>query len=73
MPLTAVEIINHSAYDSVDWKLPPTTSGTCLVAQNRRGGPFNLYYETHGTGPIKLVVRFPFFLHLLPYRTAYLR
>ncbi|PLB42229.1 alpha/beta fold hydrolase [Aspergillus candidus] len=55
MPLSAVDIINHSAYDSVDWKLPPTTSGTTPVAQNRRGGPFNLYYETHGSGPIKMV------------------
>ncbi|KAE8162763.1 Alpha/Beta hydrolase protein [Aspergillus tamarii] len=54
-PLTAAEIVKHSAYDSVAWNLPPTTSGTCPVAQNRRGGPLNLYYEIHGTGPAKLV------------------
>ncbi|KAF7164770.1 hypothetical protein CNMCM5623_009152 [Aspergillus felis] len=54
-PLTAQEIIAHPAYETVDWKLPPTTSGRALVAQNRRGGPFNLNYEIHGTGPVKLV------------------
>lgn len=58
-PLTAAEIVKHPAYDSVAWNLPPTTSGTCPVAQNRRGGPLNLYYEIHGTGPAKLVVRSP--------------
>lgn len=55
-PLTAQEIIAHPAYDTVDWKLPPTTSGRALVAQNRRGGPINLNYEIHGTGFVKLVV-----------------
>ncbi|KAE8154195.1 Alpha/Beta hydrolase protein [Aspergillus avenaceus] len=54
-PLTAAEIVKHPAYSSVGWNLPPTTSGTCPVAQNRRGGPINLYYETHGSGPAKLV------------------
>ncbi|KAF4208170.1 hypothetical protein CNMCM8927_001189 [Aspergillus lentulus] len=54
-PLTAQEIIAHPAYETVDWKLPPTTSGRALVAQNRRGGPINLNYEIHGTGPVKLV------------------
>jgi hypothetical protein len=55
-PLTAEEVVAHPAYKYTDWKLPPTTSGRCAVAQKRRGGPINLYYETHGTGPIKLVV-----------------
>ncbi|EAU30337.1 conserved hypothetical protein [Aspergillus terreus NIH2624] len=54
-PLTAAEVVAHPAFDSVDWSLPPTTSGTCSVAHNRRGGPFNLYYETHGTGPVKII------------------
>ncbi|GIC90148.1 uncharacterized protein Aud_006580 [Aspergillus udagawae] len=51
----SILIIAHPAYETVDWKLPPTTSGRALVAQNRRGGPFNLNYEIHGTGPVKLV------------------
>ncbi|KAL2835931.1 Alpha/Beta hydrolase protein [Aspergillus pseudoustus] len=54
-PLTAEEVVAHPAYPYTDWKLPPTTSGRCAVAKNRRGGPINLYYETHGDGPIKLL------------------
>lgn len=54
--LTAAEVVAHPAYQSLDWKLSPTTSGTCPVAQARRGGPLNLYYQIHGTGPTKLVV-----------------
>lgn len=54
--LTAAEVVAHPAYQSLDWKLSPTTSGTCPVAQTRRGGPINLYYQIHGTGPTKLVV-----------------
>ncbi|PWY92178.1 hypothetical protein BO70DRAFT_4884 [Aspergillus heteromorphus CBS 117.55] len=55
-PLLAEEVVKHPAFDTVDWNLPSTSSGTCTVAQGRRGGPLNLYYETHGTGPVKLVV-----------------
>jgi hypothetical protein len=55
-PLTAAEIVKHPAYDALAWNLPPTKTGTCPVAQKRRGGPLNLYYEIHGTGPAKLVV-----------------
>ncbi|KAL4867107.1 hypothetical protein BDV12DRAFT_186972 [Aspergillus spectabilis] len=54
-PLTAAEVVAHPAYKHLDWKLSPTTSGTCPVAQKRRGGPINLYYQIHGNGPIKLV------------------
>ncbi|KAK1145086.1 hypothetical protein N8T08_004517 [Aspergillus melleus] len=54
-PLTAAEILRHPAYKAVGYNLTPTSSGTRTVAQNRRGGPFNLYYEIHGTGPTKLV------------------
>ncbi|KAA8642921.1 hypothetical protein EYZ11_009659 [Aspergillus tanneri] len=54
-PLTAAEILAHPAYQAVGYNLSSTSSGTCLVARNRRGGPFNLYYEIHGTGPVKLV------------------
>ncbi|OOG00074.1 hypothetical protein ASPCADRAFT_126947 [Aspergillus carbonarius ITEM 5010] len=54
-PLLAEEVIKHPAFNTVDWKLHPTTSGTCTVAHNRRGGPLNMNYEIHGTGPVKLV------------------
>lgn len=56
-PLTAAEIEAHPAYESVEWEFTPTKAGKCEVAQNRRGGPLNLYYEIHGSGPVKLVVR----------------
>ena len=55
-PLLAEEVIKHSAYNTINYDLPATTSGSCTVAQNRRGGPLNINYEIHGTGPVKLVV-----------------
>ncbi|KAL3468853.1 Alpha/Beta hydrolase protein [Aspergillus californicus] len=54
-PLSAEQVVAHPAYKFIDWNLAPTTSGTTAVADKRRGGPINLYYEIHGTGPIKLV------------------
>ncbi|RAH41783.1 alpha/beta fold hydrolase [Aspergillus brunneoviolaceus CBS 621.78] len=54
-PLTAEELVKHPAYPTVEWELTPTTSGKQAVAQTRRGGPINLHYEMHGTGPVKLV------------------
>lgn len=56
MGLTAAEIMAHPAYNTVEWDLPPTKQGTSQVAKGRPGGPFNLYWEVHGTGDIKLVV-----------------
>lgn len=49
-PLKAAEIIAHPAFQHLDWDLPPTSSGKASVAKGRAGGPFNLYYEIHGTG-----------------------
>lgn len=57
--LTADEVIAHPAYKHLDWNLPAASTGTTPVAQNRRGGPLNLYWQIHGHGPIKLVVRSP--------------
>lgn len=54
MPLTAAEIIEHSAFPHVIHNLPPTKKGTVAVAQGR-GGPLNIAYEIHGHGPIHLV------------------
>lgn len=55
MPLTAAELIEHPAFPDVIWDLKPTTKGKCVVAATR-GGPFNIAYEIHGTGPIRIVV-----------------
>ena len=55
MPLTAAEVISHPAFQHVIWDLPPTISGKASVAKTR-GGPFNIAYEVHGSGPIHLVV-----------------
>lgn len=53
--LTAAELKAHPQFHKLEWNLPPTKEGKCPVAQDR-GGPFNLWYEVHGTGEIKLVV-----------------
>ena len=55
-PLTSAEIVQHPAFKDVIWDLPPTTKGNCAVASTRRGGPFNIAYEIHGTGPIHTIV-----------------
>ena len=55
MALTAVEILEHPAFESVIWDLKPTKKGTCTVAK-ARGSPVNIAYETHGDGLIRLVV-----------------
>lgn len=60
-PLLAEEVIKHPAYNTINYDLPATTSGSCTVAQNRRGGPLNINYEIHGTGPVKLVVSMSIF------------
>ena len=57
MPLlSAEELKKHPYFHKLEWDLPPTKEGLCPVAKGR-GGPFNLWYEVHGTGDTKLVVR----------------
>ena len=56
MPLKATEIVAHSAFDTVEWDLPPTRKGYQEVARGRSGGPFKLYWEVHGEGSVKTVV-----------------
>lgn len=63
-PLSAEEVKRHPGYESTEWKLTPTKSGMCPVAEGRRGGPFNLWWEIHGTGDIKIVVSCDF-IHLV--------
>ena len=55
MPLTAAQLTQHPAFDTVIWHLKPTKKGKCAVAHGRRG-PIDIAYEIHGTGPIRLVV-----------------
>jgi hypothetical protein len=56
MGLKAAEILAHPAFKTVEWDLPPTRSGKAEVAKGRAGGPFQLHWEVHGTGDVKLVV-----------------
>lgn len=55
MPLTAAEVVEHPAFSTVIWDLKPTKKGRCAVAHGR-GGPIDIAYEIHGTGPVRLVV-----------------
>ena len=41
------------------WPLKPAEKGKVAVAK-RRGGPIQISYEIHGTGPMKLVVGLQF-------------
>jgi len=47
----------HKAYPEAIWNLTPTQSGKLPVAAGR-GGPFNIDWEVHGHGDIKLVVSY---------------
>ncbi|KAI0023903.1 Alpha/Beta hydrolase protein [Xylariomycetidae sp. FL0641] len=49
------EITKHEAFPTVTWQLEPHQSGYLPVAVNR-GGPFNIHWEVHGDGPIKVVL-----------------
>ena len=55
MSLTAAEVVEHPAFNTVIWDLKPTEKGRCAVAHGR-GGPVDIAYEIHGAGPVKLVV-----------------
>ena len=55
MPLTATQLLEHPAFERVIRDLPPTKKGEISVAKGR-GGPFNIAYEVHGSGPTKIVV-----------------
>lgn len=47
--------MNHSEFEHVTWALKPAKKGKVAVAKGR-GGPIQISYEVHGTGPVKLVV-----------------
>lgn len=50
------ETMSHSAYPTAIFNLEPTKKGMQSVAAGR-GGPFNISWEIHGSGPIKILVR----------------
>lgn len=52
---SVAEVLQHPAYPTAIWNLVPSQSGLAPVAHTRAGGPFNISYEIHGTGPIRLV------------------
>lgn len=49
------EILAHPTYPDTIFKLTPNKKGKLSVAE-KRGGPFNIDWEVHGKGDIKLVV-----------------
>jgi hypothetical protein len=49
------EILAHPTYPDTIFQLTPAKRGKLAVAANR-GGPFNIDWEVHGQGDIKLVV-----------------
>ncbi|KAK1659899.1 glycylpeptide N-tetradecanoyltransferase [Colletotrichum godetiae] len=51
---TAEETMRHPSYSSTIWNLEPDRKGKCSVAKDR-GGPFNIAWEIHGTGPSKII------------------
>ncbi|KAH8734561.1 Alpha/Beta hydrolase protein [Ilyonectria robusta] len=49
------ETVNHLAYPGTVWGLEPHQQGKVAAAKDR-GGPVNIAWEMHGSGPIKLVL-----------------
>ncbi|KAI1419615.1 Alpha/Beta hydrolase protein [Xylaria sp. FL1777] len=49
------EIVQTEAFPTVIWQLEPNREGMLPVAAGR-GGPFNIHWEVHGDGPVKLVL-----------------
>jgi glycylpeptide N-tetradecanoyltransferase len=52
---TVAETLKHPAFPTAIWNLSPTRTGKLPVAAGR-GGPFNISWEVHGSGPIKILV-----------------
>ncbi|OIW28100.1 alpha/beta-hydrolase [Coniochaeta ligniaria NRRL 30616] len=52
---TVAETVNHPSFPTALFNLSPSLSGTLPVAEGR-GGPLNINWEVHGSGPIKLLL-----------------
>lgn len=61
-------MLEHPAYPASVWRLVPTRSGRLPVAEGR-GGPLNISWEIHGSGPTKVV----FIMGLGSFKTAWQR
>ncbi|TGJ81721.1 hypothetical protein E0Z10_g7056 [Xylaria hypoxylon] len=48
------EVVKTDAFSTAIWQLEPHREGMLPVAAGR-GGPFNVHWEIHGDGPMKLV------------------
>jgi len=55
-PLTAAELYQHPEFDTVIWDLKPSSKGKVAVGKDRQS-TCHIAYETHGNGPLHLVVR----------------
>lgn len=51
---TVAETLKHPAFPTAIWRLEPDREGLAPVAEGR-GGPFNISWQIHGAGPIKLI------------------
>ncbi|KAL8724192.1 MAG: hypothetical protein Q9166_008089 [cf. Caloplaca sp. 2 TL-2023] len=67
-PLKAAEVLQHPKFGHTTLKLDPDQKGKVHVAKHR-GGPFNIAYEVHGSGPRHLV----FIMGLGTFKTAWQR
>ncbi|TPX15318.1 uncharacterized protein E0L32_004595 [Thyridium curvatum] len=65
---TVAATLKHPSYPDATWALEPTRSGRIPVAEGR-GGPFNLAWEVHGEGPIKVIL----IMGLAAFKTAWQR
>ncbi|KLU88662.1 hypothetical protein MAPG_07647 [Magnaporthiopsis poae ATCC 64411] len=65
---TIEQVLEHPAYPSSIWRLVPTRSGRLPVAEGR-GGPLNISWEIHGSGPTKVV----FIMGLGSFKTSWQR
>ncbi|KAL2024924.1 hypothetical protein VTK56DRAFT_3623 [Thermocarpiscus australiensis] len=51
---SVADTLKHPAFPTAIWGLEPDRKGLAPVAEGR-GGPFNISWEIHGVGPIKIV------------------
>jgi glycylpeptide N-tetradecanoyltransferase len=71
MPFTSIaETLAHPSYATAVWNLDPHREGFAPVAAGC-GGPLNLYWQIHGEGPIKVVVRLLYLLRARPTGAAH--
>ncbi|KAJ4292870.1 hypothetical protein N0V88_005528 [Collariella sp. IMI 366227] len=52
---SVAETLKHPAFPTAIWNLEPDRKGLVPVAKGR-GGPINISWEIHGSGPVKLVL-----------------